>query len=61
MFCREFLFWGMTKRSDILNNVAEHIANDWPEQEQDRNNDDSHQDQNQSVFYQALTFFIGKE
>ena len=37
---------------------AEYVADDWAKQHEDRNNNDSDQNENQSVLNQTLTFFI---
>jgi hypothetical protein len=42
-------------------NGAENVANDRAKQHEDRNNNDSNQNKDQSVFYQTLTLFFRGE
>ena len=45
----------------VRNNVAEHVPDNRAKQEQNGDNNNGHKHQDQSVFYQTLTFFARKE
>jgi len=38
---------------------AEHVSDQWSEDHQRSNNNDSNQNENERVFHEALTFFLG--
>ena len=64
---RAFLVDGIRKLIRILEggkafvDGAEHVANDRAKKHEDRNNNDSNQNKDQSVLYQTLAFFFRGE
>lgn len=45
----------------VANDVAEDVTNHRAEQQEDGDDDDSYQNQDESVFNQALAFFAGEK
>jgi hypothetical protein len=49
------------EKLDLINNVAENIANGGADQRENNNDDNGYQNENKRVFDQTLTFFFRSE
>ena len=59
-----FMIFFCTNRSKLYAgqagvDFAEDVTDDWAENHQSRNNNDSYQNKNQSIFNKTLAFFFG--